>query len=125
MTITYNGNTYTVTDDSVFSDFSIEVVSLDEACTIVANFENISEYTFGTNDYTDMIVKKRSIIITDTYTVNVKLRRKTQIEQMQDEIDTLRNAMVDLATTTNKTTTAKINNILKNTTRVDFKGVIE
>lgn len=125
MTITYNGNTYTVTDDSVFGDFSIEVASIDEACTIVANFENISDYTFGGIEYTSMVVKKRSIVIGDVITVNVKLRRQTQVESMQAEIDALRNEIHELSKTTNKTTTAKINKILEKTARAEVKGVIE
>lgn len=125
MTITYNGNTYTVTDDSVFGDFSIEVANIEEACTIVANLENISDYTFGGIEYNNMVVKKRSIVISDAITVNVKLRRKTQVETMQAEIDTLRNEIQELAKTTNKTTTAKINKILEKTARAEIKGVIE
>lgn len=124
MTITYNDKTYIVTDESVFSDFYIVVASLDEACTIVAEFEGMSDYTFGKNAYTNMIVSKRSIVITDTIMVNVKLRQKKKVEVMQEEIDSLRAEMSKLAETTNKTTTAKINKILEKTSK-KLEGVIE
>lgn len=124
MTITYNDKTYIVTDESVFSDFSISVATLDEACTIVAEFENMGDYTFGKNNYTNMVVSKRSIVITDMITVNIKLRQKKKVEVMQEEIDSLRAEMSKLAETTNKTTTAKINKILEKTSK-KLEGVIE
>lgn len=124
MTITYNDKTYTVTDESVFSDFSILVATLAEACTIVAEFENMGDYIFGKNNYTNMVVSKRSIVITDMITVNVKLRQKKKVEIMQEEIDSLRAEMSKLAETTNKTTTAKINKILEKTSK-KLEGVIE
>lgn len=113
MTITYNENKYDVTADSIYSDFSINADSLDEACAIVNAFEEMTEYTFGVDAYTNMVVVKRTISLTDSgIVVRVKLRRKSNSEAIYEELTSLRQAMADLAETTNKTTTTKINNIL-------------
>lgn len=118
MTFNYNGVTYTVTDDSIYRDFTIEVYSLEEACNIVNAFEGMTAYTFSATEYDNMIVTKRTITVAGNIYVNVKLRSKTRLEVMEEELNTLRNDIEDLATTTNKTTTAKINMILN-------KGVSE
>lgn len=113
MTITYNDNKYEVTSDSIYSDFSIKADSLADACTIVEAFDEITEYTFGVDTHTNMIVVKRTISVTDTgITVRIKLRRKSDSEAIYEELTSLRQAMADLAETTNKTTTNKINNLL-------------
>ena len=118
MTLNYNGVTYTVTDESIYRDFTIEVNALEEACDLVNTFEGMTAYTFSATDYDNMIVTKRTITVSGNIYVNVKLRKKSQIELMEEELNDLRNAMEDLALTTNKTTTAKINKILS-------KGVSE
>jgi hypothetical protein len=112
MTFTYNGVTYIVTDESIYRDFTILAGSLEEACDIVNALDGMTDYTFSAVDYADMIVYKRTITISDVIAVNVKLRRKTQMEQMKEELNGLKTAMADLALTTNKTTTDKINKIL-------------
>lgn len=118
MTFNYNGVTYLVTDESIYRDFTIEVNTLEEACDVVNTFEGMTAYTFSAADYDNMVVTKRTISIAGNIYVNVKLRKKTQLELMEEELNDLRNAMEDLALTTNKTTTAKINKILS-------KGVSE
>lgn len=112
MTFNYNGVTYNVTDESIYRDFSIEVNTLEEACDIVNAFEGMTAYTFSATDYDNMVITKRTITVAGNIYVNVKLRKKTQLELMEEELNSLRSAMEDLATTTNKTTTAKINKIL-------------
>lgn len=118
MTFNYNGVTYLVTDESIYRDFTIEVNTLAEACDIVDAFDGMTSYTFSAANYDNMVVTKRTITVAGNILVNVKLRKKTQLELMEEELNELRNAMEDLATTTNRTTTAKINKILS-------KGVSE
>ena len=118
MTFNYNGVTYEVTDESIYRDFTIEVYSLEEACNIVNAFEGMTAYTFSATDYENMTVTKRTITVAGNIYVNVKLRSKTRMELMEEELNSLRSDMEDLAATTNKTTTAKINKILS-------KGVSE
>lgn len=112
MTLTYNDTTYTVTNDSMYLDISIVVDTLADACTIVENLADMSEYTFHGDSYSNMVVTKRSIIVTDNIKVRVNLRQKSEKETMKEELESLRTAMEELALTTNKTTTAKINTIL-------------
>ena len=112
MTFNYNGVTYNVTDDSIYRDFTIEVFSLEEACEVAESFRDMTAYTFSAVDYDNMVVTKRTIILSGNTYVNVKLRRKTQVEMVTEELDDLRSSMAELAETTNKTTTAKINKIL-------------
>lgn len=113
MTITYNGNTYTVMDDSIYCDFSIEASTVDIACEILKSFDGMTDYTFNIDEYHNMVILRRSVVVVgDSITVKIKLREKTDAELAQEELEALRQAMADLATTTNKTTTAKINKIL-------------
>lgn len=113
MTITYNDNTYEVMPDSVYFDFSVVTYTLEEAVEIVKAFDGMTDYVFNIDTYTNMVVVKRIINIgNDGIIVKVKLRHKTETELIQEELEALRKAMADLAETTNKTTTAKINKIL-------------
>lgn len=113
MTISVGTNIYDVEPDSIYSDFSIVANSLENACEIVQSFEGVSDYTFNTDDFFNMVILRRSIsIVDDVITVRIKLRDKTEAEIAQEELEALRQAMADLASTTNKTTTAKINKIL-------------
>lgn len=113
MTITHNNKKYDVTSDSIYSDFSIKVNSLADACAIVEAFGETAEYTFGGDVRTNMVVVKRIISVTDTgITVRVKLRKKSDSEAIYEELTSLRQAMADLAETTSKTTTDKINDLL-------------
>lgn len=115
MTITYNDNTYDVRPDSIYCDFQIDAYTVEHACTILQSFDGMSEYVFNTDAYSNMVILKRSIVVTgSSIIVRVKLREKTQAELAQEELQSLRSAMSDLAETTNKTTTAKINKILNN-----------
>ena len=113
MTITLNDKTFNVLPDSVYYDFSISATTLEEACEIVRFFDNTTGYTFNITAYGNMVVVKRTIVISDgAITVRIKLREKTGEELAKEELEALRQAMIDLAGTTNKTTTAKINKIL-------------
>lgn len=112
MTFNYNGVTYTVTDESIYRDFTIEVNTLEEALDLVNAFEGMTDYTFSAVQYENMVVIKRTIIVTGNIFVNVQLRKKSQRELAEQQLEELRGAMEDLALTTNKTTTAKINNLL-------------
>lgn len=113
MTITYNGNTYEVRPDSIFCDFQIDAYTVEHACGILTSFDGMSDYVFNTDTYSNMVIIKRSIVVTDSaIVVRVRLREKTQAELAREELESLRSAMSDLAETTNKTTTAKINKIL-------------
>lgn len=118
MTFNYNGVAYTVTDDSIYRDFSIEAYTMEEALSLVDAFEGMTDYTFMEEQYSNMVVTKRTIIVTNNIIVNVQLRKRTQREIAQQELEELRSAMSELALTTNKTTTAKINMLLS-------KGVSE
>lgn len=114
MTITYNGQTYMVSPDSVYYDFSIGAASLEDACEIIQNFSKSMPYTFGAEEYPEMVIVKRIISIEgDDISVKVKLRIKTETELVKEELEALRQAMSDLAETTSKTTTAKINKMLE------------
>ncbi len=112
MTIIYNDNTYYVREDSIYCDFSIEASTIEDACDILRSFDGMTDYTFNIDEYHNMVVVRRSIVVTDIIIVRVKLRPKTEAEIAQEELEALRKAMADLAETTNKTTTAKINKIL-------------
>lgn len=114
MTLTYNDNTYTVKDGSIYTDFSIDVSSLDEACKIVTALEGMSEYTFSNVSYSNMVVTRRIISLDGTsIVVKVRLRRKSEKDLVKEELNNLKSAMEELALTTNKTTSAKINKLLK------------
>lgn len=113
MTITHNNKKYDVTSDSIYSDFSIKANTLADACAIVEAFGEMAEYTFGIDVHANMVVVKRIISVTDTgIIVRIKLRRKSDSEAIYEELTSLRQAMADLAETTSKTTTDKINNLL-------------
>lgn len=113
MTITYNDKTYDVMPNSVYFDFSIMTYSLEEALEIVRAFDGMTDYVFNIGSHSNMVIVKRIISIgNDGIIVKVKLREKTEAELVQEELEALRKAMADLAETTNKTTTAKINKIL-------------
>lgn len=117
MTLAYNGLVYTVTDDSMYLDISIVTGSLEGACTIVNALADMTDYTFNGVEYSNMVVVKRSIILASDCRVKIALRQKSEKETVKEELNSLRTAMEELAQTTNKTTTAKINKIL------DKKGV--
>ena len=113
MILEYNYKTYVVTEESIYRDFSVVAFDFDEACSIAEEFYNMSSYTFNLIPYTDMIVVKRTITITDSkVTVGVRLREKTAEEKAVEELQTLRSDIEDFAATASKTNAAKINAIL-------------
>lgn len=116
MTITYNDKQYEVTDDSIYLDFMINTGSIEDAVTIVGELSDIGDITFDETAYSNLVVKKRSIILDSRgVTVRVQLRQKTKAETTQEELDSLRTAMENLALTSSKTNAAKINKILSET----------
>ena len=113
MILEYNGKKYEVTDESIYRDFAIETNGLNGACSIAEEFADMSNYTFNLIPYTDMIVVRRTIIITDDrITVGVRLREKTAEEKAVEELQTLRSDIEGLASTSSKTNAAKLNAIL-------------
>lgn len=113
MTITYNDKTYTVTGESIYSDFAIVVKDMDEAVEILTEFDGISTYIFNEVEHDNMVLIKRSITVTtDNIIVSVMLRHKTQTEIAQEEIESLRQALSDLSGSVSKANATKIQNIL-------------
>lgn len=112
MTITYNDKTYTVTGESIYSDFAIVVKDMDEAVATLAELGGISTYIFNEVEYDNMVLMKRTITVTDVITVSVMLRQKTRTETAQEEIESLRQALSDLSGSVSKANATKIQNIL-------------
>ena len=112
MTITYNDKTYTVTGESIYSDFAIAVKDIDEAVAILTEFDGISTYIFNEVEHDNMVLMKRTITVTDVITVEIMLRHKTQTEIAQEELEALRQALSDLSGSVSKANAAKIQNIL-------------
>ena len=112
MTITYNEKTYAVTGESIYSDFAIVVKDIDEAVSILAEFNGISTYIFNEAERDNMVLIKRTITVTDVITVSVMLRHKSQTEIAQEEIESLRQALSDLSGSVSKANATKIQNIL-------------
>ena len=112
MTITYNDKTYTVTGESIYSDFAIVVKDMDEAVATLAEFDGISTYIFNETKCDNMVLTKRTITVTDVITVSVMLRHKSQTEIAQEEIESLRQALSDLSGSVSKANATKIQNIL-------------
>ena len=112
MTITYNDKTYTVTGESIYSDFAIVVKDMDEAVATLAEFDGISTYIFNETECDNMVLIKRTITVTDVITVSVVLRHKSQTEIAQEEIESLRQALSDLSGSVSKANATKIQNIL-------------
>lgn len=114
MILEYNGKTYEVTDESIYRDFAIETNGLNGACSIAEEFADMSSYTFNLIQYTDMIVVRRTIIITDDrITIGVRLREKTAMEKAAEEIQTLRSDIKALVSTSSKANADVPNEILK------------
>ena len=113
MTITYNDKTYTVTGESIYSDFAIVVKDIDEAVAVLTEFDGISTYIFNEAEHDNMVLVKRTITITtNVITVGIMLRHKTQTEIAQEEIESLRQALSDLSGSVSKANAAKIQTIL-------------
>ena len=113
MTITYNEKTYAVTGESIYSDFAIVVKDMDEAVATLAEFDGISTYIFNETEHDNMVLIKRTIMVTDVNViVSVMLRHKTQTEIAQEEIESLRQALSGLSGSVSKANAAKIQSIL-------------
>ena len=113
MILEYNGKTYEVTEESVYRDFHIVTNGINEACSIAEEFAGVLSYTFNLIPYSDMVVIKRTITITDSkVTVGVRLRGKTAEEKAVEELQTLRSDIEEFASTASKTNAAKLNAIL-------------
>jgi hypothetical protein len=96
MRVTNNGKIYDAKPESIFSDISISANTLEEACAILESFESLSNYAFGLVPYANMVVSKRSIVVSNTIIVKIKLRKKTELELAQEEIAELRKALAEL-----------------------------
>lgn len=112
MTITYNDTTYTVTGESIYSDFAIVVKDIDEAVAVLTEFGGISTYTFNEVEHDNMVLIKRTITVTDVIAVGIMLRHKTQTEMAQEELEALRQALSDLSGSVSNANATKIQNIL-------------
>lgn len=111
--LTYNGVDYTTTSESIYRDMSIEVDNLDDATSLCKALSNMQSFEFNGDPYDNMVVTKKAIVITDKILFKIQLRQKTELEVAREQLAELRNAFSELAQTTNKTTTAKINKILE------------
>ncbi len=111
--LTYNGVDYTTTSESIYRDMSIEVDNLADATSLCEALSNMQSFEFNGDSYDNMVVTKRAIVITDKIMFKIQLRQKTELEITKEELSSLRLAMEELAQTTSKTTTAKINKILE------------
>lgn len=96
MRVTNNGKIYDARPESIYSDISISADTLEEACAILESFESLSGYAFGLIPYTNMVVSRRSIVVTNAIIVKIKLRKKTELELAQEEIAELRKALQEL-----------------------------
>lgn len=97
MTLTYNNKDYTVTSDSIYTDFSIVADGMADAVVIVSELADMSAYTFDLNDCADLVVEREMIIIENgTYTVRVKLRHQTELEKTKAELEEVRAAIADI-----------------------------
>ena len=112
MTITYNNKTYTVTGESIYSDFAIVVQDMDEAVATLTEFDGISTYIFNETECDNMVLIKRTITVTNAIAVSVLLRHKTQTEIAQEEIESLRQVLSDISGSVSKANAAKIQTIL-------------
>jgi ArsR family metal-binding transcriptional regulator len=113
MNLIYNSKTYTVTDESIYRDFAIVVNSLDEAVNVLTEMDGISTYIFNEAECTGMVVTKRTITVSDTITVGVTLRQKTEAEKAKEELETLRQAISELSGSVSKDNATKIQTMLK------------
>jgi len=113
MTLEYNGKSYDVTGESIYRDFLLIAGSVEEGCRIVAELEGMTDYVFNLTPYSNMVVVKRAIVVTDTgTTVRVILRQKTDAELARAELNALRSDLESFAASASKTNAAKINKIL-------------
>lgn len=85
MFLNYNGMDYAVTSESVYNDIKISELSIDEAVTVARDMVTMDSYTFNLNQYNNMVVQRRIIIIDgDMATLRVQLREKTAQEKLNE-----------------------------------------
>lgn len=85
MFLNYNGMDYAVTSESVYNDIKISELSIDEAVTVARDMVTMDSYTFNLNQYNNMVVQRRVIIIDgDMATLRVQLREKTAQERLNE-----------------------------------------
>ena len=114
MTIEYSGHKYETTLESVYFDFSIEVTSLEEACSIISDMEEMECYTFGKVEHRDMVVTKRVITVdSGGITVKVLLREKTEAERVKEELEALKADISALVQTSSKSDAARFTGLLE------------
>jgi hypothetical protein len=105
MVVILNDKTYMVTDESIYSDFSIQADTIDDAVQIITDFENVDSYTFDMTEYTDMVVRRRIIIVDDAIAAKIQFRQRTSEEMLRSDLE-------DFASTASKTNAKKIEAIL-------------
>lgn len=77
MTLVYNEISYEVTAESIYCDFGIRVLTIDEACTIINDLADMETYTFNSTDYENMTIKKRMIVLDENgITVRIVMKQK-------------------------------------------------
>lgn len=111
--LTYDGVDYITTSESIYRDMCIEADTLEDAISLCETLKDMRSFAFNGDSYDNMVVTKRAIVITDRILFKIQLRHKTELEVAREELAELRSAFSELAQTTNKTTTAKINKILE------------
>lgn len=114
MTVEHNGFKYNATLESVFFDFSIKVVGLEDACAIIREMEKMDRYKFGEIEHTDMVVTKRTIVMdANGVTARIVLREKTEAEKVREELEALKADISTLVKTSSKSDAAKFTSILE------------
>ena len=98
MILEYNSKQYVVTDDSIYTDFSIVVSGLDEAVSVVNELSNMTSYTFDIQtNCANMIAKKVAIVIEGGVTaVRMQFRPQTDLERTRAEIEEMRSAIQEI-----------------------------
>lgn len=77
MTLIYNDIPYEVTAESIYCDFGIRVLTIDEACTIINDLADMETYTFNSTDHENMTIKKRMIVLDENgITVRIVMKQK-------------------------------------------------
>ena len=77
MTIVHNDISYEVTAESIYCDFGIKVNTIDEACTIINDLADMTNYIFNTIPYEDIEFRKRMIVLDDNgITVRIVTKQK-------------------------------------------------
>lgn len=77
MTIVYNNKSYDVTAESIYCDFGIKVATIDDACTIINDLADMTDYIFNSIPYDNMEFRKRMIVLDDNgITVRIVTKQK-------------------------------------------------